>query len=74
MPRYRPTLAQSRADRERRKLEESIRCPTHNVYYGREGDFVSGWISIGFTDPPGNLGLAHPTHWQPLPAAPEATG
>lgn len=42
-------------------------------FEGREGDLVSGWISIGFTDPPGNLGLAHPTHWQPLPAAPEAS-
>lgn len=30
----------------------------------------SGWISQGFTQPAGNLGLAHPTHWMPLPAPP----
>ncbi|MES2950244.1 MAG: hypothetical protein V4858_17005 [Pseudomonadota bacterium] len=39
--------------------------------YGRfEGDprsFLCGWISSGFTDPPGNLGLAYPSHWMPLP-------
>lgn len=31
---------------------------------------IEGWISHGFTDPPGDLGLAHPTHWMPLPPAP----
>lgn len=38
-----------------------------------EGDpksFMSGWVSRGFTDPPGELGLAHPTHWMPLPTTP----
>jgi len=32
---------------------------------------VAGWISHGFSDCPGNLGLAFPTHWMPLPPAPE---
>ena len=27
---------------------------------------ISGWISHGFQDPPGNLGLAAPTHWAPF--------
>lgn len=36
-----------------------------------EGEgIVSGWISRGFSEVPGNLGLAHPTHWQPLPLPP----
>jgi hypothetical protein len=39
------------------------------------GDFnrpqtIGGWISNGFYDPPGNLGLGHPTHWMPLPEPP----
>jgi len=41
--------------------------------YGRwEGgdDIVSGWVSFGMIEPGGNLGLANPTHWMPLPAAP----
>lgn len=29
-----------------------------------------GWISRGYFDPPGELGLAHPTHWCPLPSPP----
>lgn len=39
--------------------------------YRNVGVFA-GWISHGFTDPPGELGLAHPTHWRPLPAPPES--
>ena len=31
---------------------------------------IGGWISHGFYDPPGNLGLAHPTHWALLPPPP----
>lgn len=34
--------------------------------------FVSGWVSYGFDPVMGELGLAHPTHWQPLPAPPAA--
>lgn len=37
---------------------------------GKEGSFVSGWISHGFSRVHGNLGLAHPTHWMPLPKPP----
>lgn len=33
---------------------------------------IGGWISYGFSDPPGNLGLAAPTHWQELPLLPGA--
>lgn len=33
---------------------------------------IYGWVSHGFFDVPGCLGLAHPTHWMPLPAPPEA--
>ena len=40
-------------------------------FKGSPGAFVSGWIARGFTDPPGELGLAHPTHWMPLPEPPE---
>lgn len=39
-------------------------------YAGTPGSFVSGWISRGFTDPPGELGLAHPDLWMPLPSPP----
>lgn len=31
---------------------------------------IDGWVSHGFGDPPGNLGLGHPTHWMPLPEPP----
>ena len=34
---------------------------------------VAGWISGGFDPISSNLGLAHPTHWMPLPSAPKAT-
>lgn len=40
-------------------------------FKGSPGTFVSGWIARGFTDPPGELGLAHPSHWMPLPEPPE---
>lgn len=42
--------------------------------YGRWEDGpgqISGWISYGFYEPPGNLGLAAPTHWMPLPDPPK---
>jgi hypothetical protein len=40
------------------------------IGYGHWEDLrgVSGWLSYGLNEPPGNLGLAHPTHWMPLPA------
>ena len=31
---------------------------------------IEGWIARGVYDPPGELGLAHPTHWMPLPEPP----
>ena len=31
---------------------------------------ISGWIAKGLFDPPGELGLAHPTHWMPIPLPP----
>jgi len=31
---------------------------------------IDGWISYGAFDPPGNLGLGHPTHWRPIPVPP----
>lgn len=34
------------------------------------GGLICGWVTVGFFDPPGNLGLAAPTHWQPIPAPP----
>lgn len=41
---------------------------------GIPGAFCSGWICQGFMDPPGNLGLAHPTHYMPLPLPPSTKG
>lgn len=35
---------------------------------------IAGWISRGLLHPPGELGLAHPTHWMPLPEPPESVG
>lgn len=35
---------------------------------------IQGWMSYGIpqlASEPNTLGLAHPTHWMPLPAAPE---
>jgi hypothetical protein len=31
---------------------------------------ISGWLSHGMFDVPGDLGLGNPTHWQPLPVSP----
>ncbi len=31
---------------------------------------IYGWVCRGFIDPPGELGLANPTHWQPMPEPP----
>lgn len=50
-------------------------APFTVVGYGRweEAFGISGWISYGFHrggDDASNLGLASPTHWQPLPAPP----
>jgi len=40
------------------------------AYYVECGE-IAGWVPIcGFSEPPGVLGLAQPTHWQPLPAPP----
>lgn len=33
-----------------------------------------GWISHGYFDPPGNLGLAHPTHWMRIISPPSGGG
>jgi len=44
----------------------------YGYFAGTDGAFVSGWVSKGFCEPHGNLGLANPTHWMPLPAAPGA--
>lgn len=39
--------------------------------YWEGGDaFVSGWISKGFDETFGNLGLGNPSHWMPLPESP----
>lgn len=40
------------------------------MWVGGNG-FVAGWVSHGFDRVMGELGLAHPTHWQPLPAPPK---
>lgn len=32
---------------------------------------VTGWVAHGFFNPPGELGLAHPTHWRPIPDPPK---
>jgi hypothetical protein len=32
--------------------------------------YISGWVSNGFDNVMSNLGLAHPTHWMPLPPPP----
>lgn len=40
-------------------------------YFVGDDPVVRGWVTSGFTDPPGNLGLAAPSHWMPLPNPPE---
>jgi hypothetical protein len=44
----------------------------YGYFEGGDGSFVSGWISNGFSEYPGNLGLAHPALWMPLPPPPAA--
>ena len=39
-------------------------------FEGAPGAFRGGWISHGFSEHTGDLGLAHPTHWMPLPPPP----
>lgn len=46
----------------------------YGYFFGRPHTLVSGWICRGFTDPPGELGLGHPTHYQPLPPPPTTEG
>lgn len=47
--------------------------PWNVVGYGTWFDDygAQGWLARGFSDPPGNLGLVHPTHWAPLPKPPQ---
>lgn len=40
-------------------------------FEGDPGSMISGWVCRGFTDPPGDLGLANPTLWMPLPEPPK---
>lgn len=40
------------------------------AYWTGGDSVVSGWISHGFTEPPGNLGLAAPEVYIPLPSPP----
>lgn len=37
-------------------------------YFSKNG--AEGWICRGLRDPPGELGLGNPTHWQPIPPPP----
>lgn len=39
--------------------------------YWTDARGISGWIARGISDPPGELGLGEPTHWQPLPPPPK---
>ena len=32
---------------------------------------IDGWLARGVSDPPGELGLAAPTHWMDIPAPPQ---
>lgn len=43
-------------------------------YYWKQSEVLHGWVARGFDEPPGELGLAAPTHWQPLPPAPREDG
>lgn len=41
------------------------------IGYYADDHGVAGWVPLSaFADPPGVLGLAHPTHWHPGPALP----
>ena len=40
-------------------------------YYCHHDGIAHGWISRGFTEPPGNLALGNPELWQPLPEPPK---
>jgi hypothetical protein len=44
------------------------------VGWARWADYsgVKGWMPYGFSDIPGVLGLANPSHWQPIPSPPTA--
>ena len=44
------------------------------LMFGTRPRVIEGWLSRGFTDPPGNLGLSMPSHWMPLPAPPTTKG
>jgi hypothetical protein len=42
-------------------------------WFGGENDTICGWMSYGIPrldQEPNTLGLAHPTHWMPLPEPP----
>lgn len=46
------------------KWHEGMGWHVYGHGYWEGGDsIVSGWLSQGLSDPPGNLGLAAPTHW-----------
>lgn len=61
------------APRDGRWVQLFVRCAGFNVvgcgYWVH--DLGGNWITRGYSDPPGNLGLARPTHWRPLPPPPE---
>lgn len=45
------------------------------VAYWKDVRGISGWLARPFSDPPGVLGLANPTHWRALhPLPPQAKG
>lgn len=53
-------------------FKQSMDFKIRGYGYWEGGDsFVSGWISKGFDDTFGNLGLANPSHWMPLPEPPK---
>jgi hypothetical protein len=81
---FRREIERLRAEREWRPIETAPkdgrtilvyrRCHDWDVLgtaYWAGSEHLAGWISSGIHEPPGNLGLAAPTHWMPLPAPPE---